>query len=133
MLLYDSKDVATTPYGEYWRQTESVCVLHLLSNIRVQSYTKIRKEETPLIIETVKSYCTSSTPLNISDVIIKVTNHVVSRIALGRKYSPIEGGRTFKELLGEFLSLLGVEKVAKELDNFLEEVVKEHIASGSHN
>ncbi|XP_002511297.2 cytochrome P450 736A117 [Ricinus communis] len=154
MLLYDNKDVAAAPYGEYWRQTKSVCVLHLLSNRRVQSYTKIREEETALMIETVKSYCSSSTPLNISDLIIRVTNHVVSRIALGRKYSPIEGGRTFKELLGEFLSLLGgfdvgdyipwlewvnrvnglygkVEKVAKELDNFLEKVVEEHIASGS--
>ncbi|CAN6822409.1 unnamed protein product [Brassica oleracea] len=31
-LLYDGHDVAAAPYGEYWRQMKSVCVLHLLSN-----------------------------------------------------------------------------------------------------
>ncbi|KAK8511665.1 hypothetical protein V6N13_029268 [Hibiscus sabdariffa] len=34
-LLYDGKDVASAPYGEYWRQMRSICVLNLLSNKRV--------------------------------------------------------------------------------------------------
>ncbi|KAJ4847131.1 hypothetical protein Tsubulata_047399, partial [Turnera subulata] len=45
-LLYDYKDVALAPYGEYWRQMKSVCVLHLLSNRRVSSFRNIREEET---------------------------------------------------------------------------------------
>jgi hypothetical protein len=36
-LLYNYKDVASAPYGEYWRQMKSLSVLHLLSNKRVQS------------------------------------------------------------------------------------------------
>ncbi|XP_044486210.1 cytochrome P450 736A117-like isoform X3 [Mangifera indica] len=70
--------------------------------------------------------------------------------AFGRKYSEGEGGRKFKELLGEFSQLLGglniadfipwlrwvnyfngvdakVKKVAKELDEFLDKVVEEHL------
>ncbi|KAF2579304.1 hypothetical protein F2Q68_00002354 [Brassica cretica] len=31
-LLYNGRDVASAPYGEYWRQMKSVCVVHLLSN-----------------------------------------------------------------------------------------------------
>ncbi|XP_050223276.1 cytochrome P450 736A117-like [Mercurialis annua] len=152
MLLYDNKDVAAAPYGEYWRQTKSICVLHLLSNRRVQSYAPVREEETALMIETITNSCSDSA-VNLSEAIVGVTNHVVSRVALGRKYSPVEAGRNFKELLGEFLSLLGgfdvgdfvpwlgwvnhvtglytkVERVAKEVDDFLEKVVEEHIASG---
>ena len=34
-LLYGSRDVAFSPYGEYWRQIRSLCVVHLLSNKRV--------------------------------------------------------------------------------------------------
>uniref|UniRef100_M4DNI2 Cytochrome P450 n=1 Tax=Brassica campestris TaxID=3711 RepID=M4DNI2_BRACM len=31
-LMYNGRDVAVAPYGEYWRQMKSVCVLHLLSH-----------------------------------------------------------------------------------------------------
>ncbi|KAJ8536531.1 hypothetical protein K7X08_034932 [Anisodus acutangulus] len=48
-LLCGSKDVAYSPYDEYWRQIRSVTVLHLLRNKRVQSYRDVREEETVAI------------------------------------------------------------------------------------
>ena len=50
-LLYNYKDVSMAPYGEYWRQMKSILVLHLLSNIRVQSFHSVKEEETALMIE----------------------------------------------------------------------------------
>ncbi|KAK7822562.1 cytochrome p450 71a24 [Quercus suber] len=97
-LMYNYKDVAMAPYGEYWRQMKSTLVLHLLSNKRVQSFHY---------------------------VFAKLTNDVVCRVALGKKYGGGEGGRKFKELLGEFMEL--AEKVAKQLDDFLEGVIEEHL------
>ncbi|OIT08083.1 cytochrome p450 71a3 [Nicotiana attenuata] len=44
-LFYGSKDIAFSPYGEYWRQVRSVTVFHLLSNKRVQSFRDVREEE----------------------------------------------------------------------------------------
>ncbi|XP_050223172.1 cytochrome P450 736A117-like [Mercurialis annua] len=157
MLLYDQKDMAFAPYGEYWRQMKSLCVLHLLSNKRVRSYSKIREEEINLMIDTIKNSSSSSTSVvNLSEVIVKVTNHVVCRIAMGKKYNPVElGGRAFKEIFNDFTYVLGsfdvgdyipwlgwvnhvtglyakAQKVAKELDDFLENVVEEHIASGCY-
>uniref|UniRef100_A0A2N9ISZ5 Cytochrome P450 n=1 Tax=Fagus sylvatica TaxID=28930 RepID=A0A2N9ISZ5_FAGSY len=93
------------------------------------------------------------------EVFAKLTNDVVCRVALGRKYGEGEGGRVFKELLREFGELLGVisvgdyipwlvwvnrvngldgraEKLAKQIDNFLERVIEEHIdceKNGSHD
>ncbi|KAJ9140242.1 hypothetical protein P3X46_030914 [Hevea brasiliensis] len=148
-LLYDQRDVAAAPYGEYWRQMKSLCVLHLLSTKRVQSFRDLREEETAYMIERVKKSCSSS-PINLSEVFARLTNGVVCRSALGRKYNAAEGGTKFKELLGEFGELLGcfdvgdyiswlgwinhvnglyarAEKVAKEFDDFLERVVQEHI------
>ncbi|CAL2261134.1 unnamed protein product [Prunus armeniaca] len=38
---------------------------------------------------------------------VTLTNDVICRIALGRKYCGGEGGKMFKEILGEFMELLG--------------------------
>nr|GMD36238.1 cytochrome P450 71A3-like [Ipomoea batatas] len=146
-LLYGYKDVAFAPYGEYWRQVRSICVLHLLSNTRVQSFRNVREEETQLMVQKIRQLSSSGSLINLSDVFIELTNDIVCRVALGRKYSK-EGN--FKMLLGEFLELLGtfnvgdyipwlawvnringvdrrVEKAAKDLDEFIDGVVEEHI------
>uniref|UniRef100_A0A2N9IWB4 Cytochrome P450 n=1 Tax=Fagus sylvatica TaxID=28930 RepID=A0A2N9IWB4_FAGSY len=89
-------------------------------------------------------------PKSSIEAFAKLTNAIVCRVALGRKYGEGEGGRVFNELLGEFVELLGVinvgdfipwlawvnrvngldgraEKLAKHLDDFLEGVIEEHI------
>ena len=43
-LVYNNRDVAFAPYGEYWRQNRNICVLHLLSSKRVESYRRVREE-----------------------------------------------------------------------------------------
>ncbi|CAL5444663.1 unnamed protein product [Camellia sinensis] len=151
-LTYNSKDVAFSPYGEFWRQVRSICVLHLLSNRRVQSFRNVREEETALMIGQIKHYSSSSSSslVNLTDVFVTLTNNIVCRVALGRKYGGTKGGRRFKELLAMIAELLGVfnvgdyipwlawmnringldakvESVFKEIDEFLEGVVEEHV------
>ncbi|XP_059304040.1 cytochrome P450 71A3-like [Lycium ferocissimum] len=150
-LFYGSKDVAFSPYGEYWRQIKSITVLHLLSNKRVQSYRDIREEETSSMIEKIREDCgSSSSVIDLRDLFCCMTNNIVSRVALGRKYNKGESGINPKVTLDEAGELLGtfnvgdyipwlvwvnkiigldakVEKVAKELDTFLESVIEEHI------
>ncbi|KAF4351319.1 cytochrome P450 736A117 [Cannabis sativa] len=147
-LLYNYKDVASAPYGEYWRQIKSICVLHLLSNKRVQSYRAVREEETKLMVEKIRKSC--GAVVNLSELFVRLTNDVVCRVALGRKYDEESGGKRFKELLKELGELLGcfnigdyipklswlsrvsgydgrMEKVAKEFDEFLESVLHDHM------
>ena len=106
-LLYDYKDVSMAPYGEYWRQMRSICVLHLLSNRRVQSFRGVREEETALLMEKISSSSSSSTPIDLSKMFLSLTNDLICRVALGRKYSGDENGRKYRELLKEFGALLG--------------------------
>ncbi|KAL0341603.1 UNVERIFIED_CONTAM: cytochrome [Sesamum calycinum] len=149
-LLYGSRDVAFAPYGEYWRQARSVCVLQLLSNKRVQSFRRVREEETSNMIDKIRQLGSSSSVVDLSDVLVTTTNDVFCRVALGRKYGNEDGeGRKINKVLGEFVELLGmssvgdhipwlgwtsrvdgsdakVKKVAKLLDEFLEGVIQEH-------
>lgn len=151
-LFYGSKDMAFSPYGEYWRQIRSVMVLHLLSNKRVQSYRDIREEETSNMIKKIRQECDSSNSavIDLRDVLSCMTNNIISRLAIGRTYNEGEIGIAVKALLEETLMLAGtfnigdyipwlkwlnkidgldtrVKKVAKDLDEFLEREIEEHI------
>lgn len=143
-LLYDGRDVALAPYGEYWRQMKSVCVLHLLSNKMVRSFRNVREEEVSLMMEKIRKV--GSVPVNLSELLANLTNDVICRVALGRKY----GCETdFKELMERLTRLLGVfsvgtyvpwlawidrirgldgqlEKLRNDLDEFFDRVLHDH-------
>ncbi|MCD7464800.1 hypothetical protein HAX54_053430 [Datura stramonium] len=151
-LLYGSKDVTFSPYGEYWRQIKSVTVLHLLNNKRVQSFRDVREEETSKMIEKIRQGCdSSSSVIDLRDLFSSLTNNIISIVALGRNYDEgNKNGVNAKATIEKLLSLLGafdigdyipwlegvnkitgldtkVEKVAKDLDTFLETVFEEHM------
>ncbi|KAL2497184.1 Cytochrome [Abeliophyllum distichum] len=148
-VFYGPKDIAFSPYGELWRQVRSICVLQLLSNKRVQSFRRVREEETTLMVEKIRQLGSSSSSINLSNVLLSLSNDIVCRVALGRKYGIGEKGEKFKWLLKELGDLFGtfsvgdyipwlawiskfngldarVEKVAKAFDEFLEGIVEEH-------
>ncbi|PRQ17177.1 putative cytochrome P450 [Rosa chinensis] len=150
-LLYNFRDVASAPYGEYWRQMKSICVLNLLSNKRVRSFRSVREEEIKSMIDKIKESSSTSSVLNLSEMFATLTNDVISRVALSRKYNGT-GGEGLRELLGEFQELLGrinvgdfipwlawlnrvngleakLDKVATRFDDFLERVIQEHVDS----
>ncbi|CAI9753987.1 unnamed protein product [Fraxinus pennsylvanica] len=153
-LMYDGKDVSLAPYGEYWRQLKSICVLQLLSHKRVQTFRSIREEETDLLIKKVSgNISATSSPVNLSEICSSLANDVICRAALGRKFSEEESGKKFLNLLREFSELLAnlsvgefipwlswiervsgfkarVDKVAKEIDEFLEEVIQGCLDAG---
>jgi cytochrome P450 len=147
ILFYCSKDVASCGYGEYWKQVRSLSVINLLSNKRVQSYRRVREEETAKMMQIIIQQ--KNTSVNLTELCSTVTNDITCRVALGKRYS--EEGGVFPELMLEFGELLGTffigdyipwlnwlgkvngfyskaEKVAKHLDEFFEEVIEEHIS-----
>ncbi|KAK4487150.1 hypothetical protein RD792_006465 [Penstemon davidsonii] len=151
-LTYNGKDISMAPYGEYWRKLKSVVVIHLLSNKMVQSFNFIRQEETALLMKKIKLSCSSSNSppvINLSEMFTSQASDVICRSAFGRKYSEGEDGEKFLMLIKELFHLIGkigigefipclswinsvngfdarVDKVAKELDCFLDQVIQEH-------
>ncbi|KAK9734002.1 hypothetical protein RND81_04G107400 [Saponaria officinalis] len=80
ILIYDCR---VGKYGEYWRKLKSICVLHMLSNKKVQSFRKIREEEVSIMVKSIQK-SPLSVPVNLSDSIKVFVNDVVSRVAFER-------------------------------------------------
>lgn len=153
-LLYDYKDVSMAPYGELWRQLKSIYILQLLSNKRVQSFRDVREEETAFMVEKIRELSSKSMPVNLSEMFMDLTNDVVCRVVLGKKYGEGESGNEFKMLLRDLVTLVGsldigdfvpwlswvnrisgvhakIDRVAKAFDKFLEGLVEERLKLNS--
>ncbi|KAL8131411.1 hypothetical protein AgCh_007371 [Apium graveolens] len=147
-LLYCYKDVGMAPYGEYWRKMKSFCVVQLLNNKRVQDMGTIREEETALLVKNIVE--SNSSVVDLSELLVTLTNNVVSTATFGEKIDEGGNGRKLCMLMKETEELLGrfdvgtfipwlawinivsgfnakVIKVAKENDEFFERIVEEHM------
>ncbi|MCL7036740.1 hypothetical protein MKW94_014707, partial [Papaver nudicaule] len=154
-LLYGTTDIGLSPYGEYWRQVKKICVLELLSLKRVQSFKHVRVEEVDIAIQKISSLCSSSRDhgaqqvVNLTEILLTLTNNVISRCALGVRFETAHGNR-FPKMSTEFFELLAAfsfgdvfpslgwmdvvtglhrkfKKASKELDVFLDQVIDEHL------
>ncbi|EPS66638.1 hypothetical protein M569_08137, partial [Genlisea aurea] len=147
-LMYGCRDIAFSAYGEYWRRIRSICVVHLLSNKKVQSFRRVREEETSNMVERIKQNGSSS-PVNLSEMIYEVTNDVITRVSLGKQYEKEdEEGTRFRKLLTRVSVMFGAidvedvvpwlgwinringlnteaEKIASEVDEFLGDLIRE--------
>lgn len=149
-LLY-GKDIGFAPYGEYWRQAKKMCLVELLSAKRVESFRTVREEEIMHLMEKISS-SSQLGPVNLSELLMDLTNDIICRVAFGKKYSQgggEAGGSRFKGLIREFAELLGTfyvgdfipslawigrlsglvgraEKNSREWDDLLEEIIKDH-------
>ncbi|KAJ0548344.1 putative cytochrome P450 superfamily [Helianthus annuus] len=77
-------------------------VLHLLTNKRVQSYRHVREDEIACMMEKIQKAKESF--VNLSELLVSLTNNVICRVILGRMYE----GKDFKNLLEGTLELLGL-------------------------
>jgi hypothetical protein len=152
ILLYGSKDVAFSPYGEYWRQARKICVLKLLSLKSVQSFQYVKEEEVEGLINKIRDMCRKGASVNLSEMLIATTNNIVSRCILGQKFGEEEEedgtsrfGRLSRRVMlllglfcfGDFFPFLGwidvligfissLKTTFRELDTFFDQVIEEH-------
>lgn len=88
ILTYGSKDIAFSPYGEYWRQLKSIVVVNLLSNTRVKSFQRVREKEIDRIIGVIENSCGSL--FDMRALLISYSNNIISQVAVGRTYDGLE-------------------------------------------
>ncbi|KAI3972456.1 hypothetical protein MKW92_030195, partial [Papaver armeniacum] len=103
-LSYNYVDMVFAPYGEYWREIRKVCVLELLSAKRVQSFKAVRAEEVDVLIDSISSSSSNTTPVNVFEMLTTFTDNIICRVVfsstLGQPRNRFDNGR-LAELLRE--------------------------------
>jgi len=152
-LTYNGLDMGFSSYDSYWREIRKICVVHVLSSKRVQSFTSIRHFEVKQMIKKISRHASSSKVTNLNEVLISLISTIVCRIVLGRRYEE-EGseGSRFHKLFNECEAMLGnffvsdyipfmgwidklrgldarLERNFKEMDKFYQEAIDEHMNS----
>ncbi|URE38491.1 cytochrome P450 [Musa troglodytarum] len=142
-ISYGLRDVSFAPYGEYWRQARKVFMVELLS--------AKRGAEVASLVASIRRLApsSSSSPIDLSRMVVSVTNAVTCRAAFGDRYEAAGGGRLHR-VLEEMQSVLGgfcagdifpwlrwihaldglrarVERVFGELDDIYSQVIEEHL------
>ncbi|KAJ9559979.1 hypothetical protein OSB04_005139 [Centaurea solstitialis] len=154
-LSYDNKDVAMTPYSEYWRQMRKICTLHLFSAKQVNSFRSVREEEVFGMIGVIKSRIRTKEAVDLSKTVTILTSNMISQVAFGKRtYGYDDDEKTevtrFQELLMECQALLArfyyrdhfplmgwldklngsvarLERNFSDLDAVYQEIVDEHL------
>ena len=144
VMSYDNSGIVFAPYGDYWRQMRQICVSKLLSAKRVQSFSRIREEVVNNLVESIS--LSEGVPINLSEKIFLSTYCTAFRAAIGKKCkyekefisliketSTLSGGFDFPDLFPslKFLGFLSgmkprLEKIQKNFDRILDDIVNEH-------
>uniref|UniRef100_A0A0A8Y7V4 Cytochrome P450 71A1 n=1 Tax=Arundo donax TaxID=35708 RepID=A0A0A8Y7V4_ARUDO len=111
-LLY-SRDFAFAPYSKYWRQARRVCVLHVLSPRRIESFRLVRESEVAALVDRIRAHPTGGV-VNLSDILVGYTNAVISRAAFSGGVCRLDGddgGEKLRQVLANFMELLAATPV----------------------
>ncbi|XP_075650607.1 cytochrome P450 71B34-like [Castanea sativa] len=152
VFSYNYRDMAFSPYGDYWREIRKICVLELFSVKRVQSYQFIREEEVALFVDSISPYASSATPIDLSEKLFALTASITFRIGFGKSFrgSGLDNER-FQAVIHEVMSMIGsynaseflpfvgwiidtlsgrfkrLERVFHELDTLFQQVIDLHL------
>ncbi|XP_071729231.1 6,7,8-trihydroxycoumarin synthase-like [Rutidosis leptorrhynchoides] len=161
-LSYNNRDIAFSPYNEYWRQMRKTCTLHLFSMKQVDSFRYIREEEVFEMIDSLKTQISTKRVVNLSEILMILTGNIISRMAFGKRVGTStyddENNETtrFHELLlqcqvsftnfyyRDLFPLMGwldklngsigkLEKIFKDMDELYQELIDEHLNQNKQN
>ncbi|KDO50377.1 hypothetical protein CISIN_1g010151mg [Citrus sinensis] len=157
-LTYNGLDIVFAPYNDKWKEMRKICVTHLFNASRVRHFRPVREDEVACMIEEISSTSTSSSSpspatvvINLSERLMSLTNSVIFRVAVGKKFENKAGERSkFHSLLDETRVVLGafyfkdffpffggffdklsgiisrLENNFKEFDAFYQQLIEEH-------
>ncbi|CAN4090821.1 unnamed protein product [Withania somnifera] len=149
-LSYNGREIIFAPYSDYWREMRKICVLHLFSLKKVQSFRPIREDEVSRMIKKISQQAATSKITNLSNLMISLTSTIICRVAFGVRFDEEAHQRKrFDYLLAEaqavmatffvsdlFPSLCWIDeltgltkrlgRIFKNLDEIYEEIIEQH-------
>jgi len=144
IFSYNAIDIIFSPHGEHWRQLRKICVLQLLSAMRIHSFRYIREEEVSNLVKSISA--SEGSVVNLSHKIFSMASGITTRAAFGKRN---KHQQVFRSALKEITSLMGgfcivdvypsikmlqwvsrvktkVEKLHKEIDTIFQDIIDDH-------
>ncbi|XP_021743803.1 cytochrome P450 83B1-like [Chenopodium quinoa] len=156
-LSYNGIDLAFSPYNEYWREMRKICVVHLFSSKRVQSFSSIREEEVCRMMSIISSLSSESKLVDLSELLMSLASSIICRICFHKGNRDDERSNEFSTsrfqgllhetqamltafFFSDYLPYMGwvdkingasskLEKVFWELDEFCQEIISTRLDS----
>ncbi|KAJ0024120.1 hypothetical protein Pint_09098 [Pistacia integerrima] len=128
-----------------------ICVIHLFSSVKSQSFRPVREGEVSLMIEKITKLSVDSQCFNLTELMISLTSCIICRVAFGKRYEDegIERSRfhallneiqamfvgfffsdyfPFMEWLDKLTGMIGrLKKNFKDFDTFYQELIDDHL------
>lgn len=112
-LAYDCGDVALAPLGSKWKRMRRICMEHLLTTKRLESFVKHRAEEAQHLVQDVWSMAQNGETVNLREVLGAFSMNNVTRMLLGKQFfgtksSGPQEAMEFMYITHELFHLLGL-------------------------
>ncbi|XP_049402812.1 cytochrome P450 71AU50-like isoform X1 [Solanum stenotomum] len=155
-IAYDHRDIVFGKYGPHWRNMRKLCKMKLLSNIKINSFRSMRKQELGIFVNFLKQAASNRVEVDLSADLASLNVDMSCLMVFGKKYMEEEfDERGFKNIfyevsflvaspnIAEFFPFLSVfdlqgfiarmKDLAKIFDEFFEKVIDEHVQSKVQN
>ncbi|KAG6657465.1 cytochrome P450 71AU50-like [Carya illinoinensis] len=155
-VSYGQKSLSFSSYGPYWRNIRKMCTLELLSNLKINSFRSMRKEELGLLVKFIEKAASDCIVVDLSTKISSLSADMSCRMLFGKKYmDKYFDERGFKAVfqegmylvatpnLGDYLPYIGLldlqgltrrmKAVSKIFDDFFEKIIDDHVRSNDEN
>ncbi|XP_041004991.1 cytochrome P450 71AU50-like [Juglans microcarpa x Juglans regia] len=156
LISYEQKNLSFSPYGSYWRNVRKMCTLELLSNLKINYFKSMRKQELGSLVKFLQEAAANCAEVDLSAKVSSLSSDMSCRMVLGKKYmdkdfdesgfrAVIREGMELSAVpnLGDYipciapLDLQGLKRrmkaVSKIFDDFLEKIIDEHVQSKDEN
>ncbi|XP_073008835.1 cytochrome P450 703A2 [Typha latifolia] len=152
-LAYGCGDVALAPLGPSWKRMRRICMEHLLTTKRLESFSAHRAQEAHHLVQYVWAKAQAHDPVNLRQVLGAFSMNNVTRMLLGKQYFGSESAgpseaMEFMHITHELFWLLGLiylgdylpawrwvdpfgcekkmREVEKKVDEFHQRIIDEH-------
>ncbi|XP_077228720.1 cytochrome P450 71AU50-like [Tasmannia lanceolata] len=149
-MSYDCAGMSFSKYGPYWRNVRKLCTLQLLSNLKIDSFKSMRKEELGLLVQSIKDTAKMGASVDLSAKVASLSADMTCRMVFGKKYMDEDlDERGFKGViqegmrlaatfnLADYIPYIGVvdiqglrrkmKAINKVVDKFFEKIIDEHM------
>lgn len=116
-LAYSGRDIALAPYGPHWKNMRRICMEHLLTSKRLESFQNHRSEEAQYMVHSVWKRSNEGKLIMLRDTLGGFSMNIMTRMLLSKRFfgstnAGPEEAAEFLDITHKLFWLLGVINIA---------------------